>query len=68
MEKVIRIGSNQEAQAFCGLHDANLKIIEKEFRVKLNLRGDRLKLSGTSLNIRKAADLIDYLLNSIRLR
>ncbi|MEI6631879.1 MAG: PhoH family protein [bacterium] len=68
MEKVIRIASNQEAQALCGLHDANLKTVEKEFRVKLNLRGDRLKLNGTSVNIRRATDLIDYLLNSIRLR
>ncbi|MFH0738430.1 MAG: PhoH family protein [Candidatus Omnitrophota bacterium] len=68
MEKVIRIASNQEAQALCGLHDANLKTVEKEFRIKLNLRGDRLKLNGTSVNIRRATDLIDYLLNSIRLR
>ena len=67
MEKIISIGSNQEARALCGAHDANIREIEKEFRVKINLRGERLKLSGTSLNTSKAAELIGYLLNSIRL-
>jgi phosphate starvation-inducible protein PhoH and related proteins len=67
MEKVIKIESNREAQLLSGAHDSNLKTLEKEFRVKINMRGERLKLSGTSSNISKAADLLAYLLHSIRL-
>lgn len=66
MNKIIRLESNQETRALFGLHDKNIKIIEKEFRVKIAVRGEHLKISGTSNNIRKASSLIDYLLNAIR--
>ena len=49
-----------------GLHDENAKRIEKELKVKLNLRGEHLKINGTSANIMKASNLIEYILNSIR--
>ncbi len=66
MEKLIKLDSNRQAQAIVGLHDGNLKIIEKEFKVKIALRGEFLKISGTVDNIKKAALLMEYLLNSLR--
>ena len=49
-----------------GNQDANIKSIEKEFKVKLNLRGEHLKLSGTAANIKRASQLIEYLLTGLR--
>lgn len=67
MEKVIKIESQQEVRALFGPHDENIKAIEKEFRLKINLRGDYLKISGLQSNLKKGFDLIEYLLNGIRL-
>jgi len=66
MEKTIRLATHQEAQALFGLHDENIKKIEKNFKVRLNLRGEHLKVSETSININKATNLIDYILGAIR--
>lgn len=49
-----------------GLHDENLKAIEKELKVKLHVRGEFLKISGTAANIKKAAELAEYILEAIR--
>jgi phosphate starvation-inducible PhoH-like protein len=67
MDKTINLLSHQEAQDFFGLHDANAKLIEKEFKVKLTLRGEHIKISGTSTNINKTASLIEYILEAQRL-
>ncbi len=66
MEKIIKLESNRQAQEIAGLHDGNLKTIEKEFKVKIVLRGEFLKISGAINNIKKADHLIEYLLNSLR--
>ncbi len=66
MDKIIAFHSQVEAQGLFGAQDVNLKNIEKEFRVKLTLRGEHLKLSGTAANINKAAELINYLLEGVR--
>ena len=66
MNKIFKIQTQEEARALCGLHDEFIKTIENEFRVKITLRGEHLKLSGTSSNIKKAAGLIEYLLDAIR--
>jgi phosphate starvation-inducible PhoH-like protein len=66
MDKLIRLQTHQEAQALLGFRDENIKTIEKEFKVKLNIRGEHLKVSGTATNIKKAAGLIEYILNAIR--
>lgn len=66
MNKIFKIQTQEEARALCGLHDEFIKTIEDEFRVKITLRGEHLKLSGTSSNIKKAAGLIEYLLDAIR--
>ena len=66
MDKIIRIHSQAEAQEIIGTGDVNIKNIEKEFKVKLTLRGEHLKLSGTAANIEKAGQLIEYLLTGLR--
>jgi phosphate starvation-inducible PhoH-like protein len=66
MEKVIKLETHQQAQTLFGLYDENLKTIEKEFKVKLGLRGEHLKISGTAINIKKAASLIEHILEALR--
>lgn len=66
MDKIIQFKSQKETQGLLGAQDAHLKNIEKEFRVKLTLRGEHLKISGRSANIKKAGQLIEYLLESLR--
>jgi len=64
IERTIIIENQQEAQAFCGPHDENLRAIEKEFKVKLTLRGEHLKVSGTVANLNKAFGPIKYILEA----
>ncbi|MCK9572074.1 MAG: PhoH family protein [Candidatus Omnitrophica bacterium] len=66
MDKIIKFQSHQEAQELFGLHDVNIKSIQREFKVKLTLRGGHLKISGTSVNVKKAGELINYLLDALR--
>lgn len=66
MEETLKIKSQQELQLLFGLHDANIKLMEKEFKVKTALRGEHLKISGSANNIKKATNLIAHILNSIR--
>lgn len=65
-DKIIRLQSQQEAQNLIGAHDVNIKNIEKEFKVRLLLRGEHLKISGSAANIKKANKLIEYLLTGLR--
>ena len=58
MERKIKIKSLAEAQALFGPNDGNIKSIEKEFKVKLTLRGDYLKLAGSLNSIEKAKNFI----------
>jgi len=66
MEKVIELDSREDAQQLCGMHDENLKAIEKNCRVKINLRGGHLKINGLASNIKKASGLIECLLERMR--
>jgi len=66
MEKVIKLQTHQEAQDLFGSQDEHIKNLEKEFKVKITLRGEHLKVSGTATNIKKATSLIEYILKSIR--
>ena len=66
MEKVIKLHTHEEAQALFGSHDEHVKSIEKEFKVKITLRGEHLKISGTLNNIKKASGLIEYMLTAVR--
>ena len=67
MDKIIKLQSHQEAQSLLGLNDAKAQLIEKEFKVKITLRGEHIKLSGSATNIKKASGLIDYILDAFRL-
>ncbi|MDD3087173.1 MAG: PhoH family protein [Candidatus Omnitrophica bacterium] len=64
MDKIIRIESHEQARTLCGMHDSNIRLIEKEFKVKITLRGEHLKLSGTATNIKKAEPVIYSFLNN----
>ncbi|MFA5356057.1 MAG: PhoH family protein [Candidatus Omnitrophota bacterium] len=66
MDKIIKVETHGEAQAIFGPRDENAKAIEKEFKVKLTLRGEHIKVSGTLANIKKACALIEYMLTAIR--
>jgi len=66
MEKIIEIATKEEARALFGSHDYNIQAIEKEFRVKINLRGEHLKVNGLASNVQGATDILEYLLNGIR--
>ncbi len=66
MDKIIKLQTREEAQALFGPYDENIKLIEKEFRVKITLRGGHLKISGTATNINKASGVIEYILDAAR--
>jgi len=66
MDKIIKLENHQEAQTLFGSRDENLSKIERDFKVKLTIRGEHLKISGTATNIKKACDLIEYILSAIR--
>lgn len=66
MQKTIELKTQRQIQGLFGKHDQNIRVIEKEFKVKITLRGEHLKISGTATNINKAANLINYLLEGIK--
>lgn len=66
MDKTIKLHDRQEAQVLFGPFDENLKLIESELKVKLNLREGHLKISGALANVNKAVKLIDYVLEGLR--
>ena len=65
MDKIIKLSGHPQAQALLGPHDRNIREIEKELKVKITLRGEHLKVSGTAANIKKATALLEYLLQGI---
>jgi phosphate starvation-inducible PhoH-like protein len=67
VEKTIKLQTHQEAQLLFGARDENIKEIEKKFKVKLILRGEHLKISGSAIAIKKAAGFIEYVLSAVRL-
>ena len=66
MHKNIKLETHREVQAFLGPHDENLKVIEREFKVRLSLRGEDLKVSGTAANIGEALRVIGQILDALR--
>ncbi|MGN0489535.1 MAG: PhoH family protein [Ruminococcus sp.] len=64
-EKYISIGRTEYAIALFGSFDENIKLIEKEFNVKVTVRDDELKLNGDEENIFKAGKVIDNLMHFI---
>lgn len=66
MDKIIKLETQSEAQDLFGLHDENIKTLEKDFKVKITLRDGHLKISGPVLSIKKAESFIYQLLGRVR--
>jgi phosphate starvation-inducible PhoH-like protein len=66
MDKIIKLESHGETQTLCGPRDENIRAIEKEFKVKLTVRGGHLNIKGTATNVQKASGLIGYILEAHR--
>lgn len=54
MEKVIKLGSNEEAIALYGSLDENLRFAENEFHVRVSARNHRLKIVGEKQDVERA--------------
>ncbi|MDA9101127.1 PhoH family protein [Omnitrophica bacterium] len=63
MEKSIKLHSNAECIAIYGSLDANLRHAEKQYRVKITARNNRLKITGQKNDVERAyryfLDLLD---------
>ncbi len=68
MEKIIKLENNHEAQLLMGSHDENIKLIEKEIKVRITLREGNIKIRGNSIAVKKTTNLIYYVLDSVRLK
>ncbi|MFA6216084.1 MAG: PhoH family protein [Candidatus Omnitrophota bacterium] len=66
MDKTILLQTTREAQLLLGPRDEHIKALEKRFRVKVNLRGEHLKVSGTQLNVTKASRIIENIVTRLR--
>ncbi|MFA5118334.1 MAG: PhoH family protein [Candidatus Omnitrophota bacterium] len=66
MDKTIVLQTTREAQLLLGPRDEHIKTIEKRFHVKVHLRGEHLKVSGTQSNVNKAAGIIEHILTRLR--
>lgn len=66
MDKTILLQSQREIQGLFGSQDEHLKSIEQALKVKLTLRGEHLKISGSATNSKKASQLVEYLLVGLR--
>lgn len=66
MEKTLRLHSDDEAKILFGSHDEHLKIIEKEYGVKVVARGESLKISGEDEKVEKALKVFSQLIESVR--
>ena len=63
MEQIINIDRMEHAAALFGSFDANIKIIEDAFGVRVHARDSELKISGDAEGVLKAGKVIDSLLN-----
>ena len=63
MEQVINIDRIEHAVALFGSFDENIKLIEQELSVKVNVRDSQLKISGEPENVMKATKTVESLLN-----
>ncbi|RJP28721.1 MAG: PhoH family protein [Candidatus Omnitrophota bacterium] len=66
MEKNIRLCTHDEAKLLFGPNDQNTKSIEKQFKVKITVRNEHLKIKGAANNIKKSASLIESILGGLR--
>ncbi len=62
----VNLGDNAVAQAVCGNHNENLKLLERRLGVRVGMRGTDLTLSGSPEEVSFAARLIDELAGMAR--
>lgn len=60
MERTIHFDDNRDLQIVVGKYDQNLKLIEKELKVKILQHDLGLKVSGSRDQVDKACELFDY--------
>ncbi len=68
MDKILKLNSNEEAIAIYGSLDENLRFAEKEFRVRISARNDKLKISGDRDGVDRAFRFFTQKLNELRSR
>ncbi len=66
MQKLIKLHSNEEAKALYGNLDQNVRQAEKDHRVKIVARNDRLKIMGDKKNVEDATRFFVRMLEMIR--
>jgi phosphate starvation-inducible PhoH-like protein len=66
MERQVKLKDDREARTLFGRHDQNLRLIEREFDVKITARSGNVVILGTEEDTRKAATLFEELLAIIR--
>ena len=66
MEKIIKLGSDEEAISLYGSLDERLRFAEEKFKVKISARNHRLVISGTKENVKPAVDFFMAELERIR--
>ncbi len=62
-ERRIQIPSNDQARELFGLNDANLKVIESSFSIRLVPRGNELIVQGADEEVEKVARLFERLIS-----
>ena len=66
MEKVIRLGSNEEAVTLYGSLDERLRFAEEKFKVKISARNHQLVISGSKDSVKSAVEFFTLELDRIR--
>jgi phosphate starvation-inducible PhoH-like protein len=66
LQKLIKLHSNEEAKALYGNLDQNIRQAEKDHRVKIVARNDRLKIMGDKKNVEDATRFFIRMLEMIR--
>jgi len=66
LQKIIKLHSNAEAAALYGNLDQNIRQAEKDYRVRLIAKNDRLKISGDKKDVENAYDHFMRLLEANR--
>ena len=64
-ERILNIENSEQTISLFGNYDSNIKLIEKEYDVKVICRSDEIKIVGESENIEKAERAVNSLLNLI---
>jgi len=66
LQKLIKLHSNEEAKSLYGNLDKNVRQAEKDHRVKIVARNDRMKIMGDKKNVEEATRFFVRMLEMIR--